>query len=74
MERAMKLAKYRQILDENLLQSANNLRLGVNIYVPTGQCPKAYSQSNTGMASDFNPIEHLWKDVKIAVHCRSPFN
>jgi hypothetical protein len=30
-------AKYGQILDENLLQSANDLRLGAKIYVPTGQ-------------------------------------
>jgi hypothetical protein len=29
--------KYKQVLDKNLFQSANNLRLGVNIYVPMRQ-------------------------------------
>jgi hypothetical protein len=39
---------YRQILDENLLQSANNLRLGRRFYIPTGQWPQTCSQSNGG--------------------------
>ena len=30
-------AKYREILDENLLQSAPDLRLGVKGHLPTGQ-------------------------------------
>ena len=50
IEGTMNGAIYRQILDENLLHSAN--RLGVKIYVPTGQRPQAYSQSNAGMASE----------------------
>jgi hypothetical protein len=34
-------AKYREILDENLLQSAQELRLaeGVKVHLPTGQRP-----------------------------------
>jgi hypothetical protein len=37
IEANMNRAKYRAILDENLLQSAQGLRLGVMIHLPTGQ-------------------------------------
>jgi hypothetical protein len=37
IEGTMNEAKYRQILDENLLQCVNHLKLGVNIYIPTAQ-------------------------------------
>ena len=37
IEGTMNGAKYRQILNENLLHSANDLGLGAKIYVPTGQ-------------------------------------
>jgi hypothetical protein len=30
-------AKYREILDKNLFQSAQYLRLGVKVHLPTGQ-------------------------------------
>ena len=30
-------AKYREILDENLLQSSQDLRLGAKVHLPTGQ-------------------------------------
>ena len=29
--------KYREILDENLLQSAQDLRLGAKVHLPAGQ-------------------------------------
>ena len=32
-------AKYREILDDNLLQSAQDLRLGEKVHRPTGQRP-----------------------------------
>ena len=32
-------AKYREILGENPLQSTQELRLGVNVHLPTGQPP-----------------------------------
>ena len=35
----MNSAKYRAILDENLLQSAQDLRLGAKVHLPTGQRP-----------------------------------
>jgi hypothetical protein len=31
--------KYREILDENLLQNAQYLRLGAKVHLPTGQQP-----------------------------------
>ena len=30
-------AKYKEILDENLLQSSQDLRLGAKVHLPTGQ-------------------------------------
>ena len=35
----MNRAKYREILDENLLQSAHHLRRGAKVHLPTGQQP-----------------------------------
>ena len=37
IEGKMNGAKYREILDENLLQSAQDLRLGMKVHLPTGQ-------------------------------------
>jgi hypothetical protein len=36
-------AKYREMLDENLLQSSQDLRLGSKVHLPTGQQPEAHS-------------------------------
>ena len=48
IEGKMNRGKYREIFDENLLQSARDLRLGRRF---TGQRPKANSQENAGVAS-----------------------
>ena len=37
IEGKMNRTKYREILDENLLQSAQDLRLGAKVHLPTGQ-------------------------------------
>ena len=38
-EGKMNRAKYREIHDENLLQSTQDLQTGVKVYLPTGQRP-----------------------------------
>ena len=35
----MNRAKYREILDENLIQSTQDLKLGAKVHLPTGQRP-----------------------------------
>ena len=83
IEGTMNGAKYRQILDENLLQSANNPRLGATIYIPTLQWPQAYSQSNVAMAPEqecespwvaqpMPRLESHWKSVERLEDCCSP--
>ena len=49
-------AKYRQILDENLLQIANDIRLGRRFMFQPDNAfmfqPQAFSQSNAGIVSE----------------------
>jgi hypothetical protein len=49
IEAKMNGAKYRKIHDENLVQSAQDLRLGAKVHLPTLQRPCAYSQDNDGV-------------------------
>ncbi|KAG2461487.1 TCB1 transposase, partial [Polypterus senegalus] len=84
----MSAAMYRDILDENLLQSALDLKLGRRFIFQqdndpkhTAKISKEWLQDNSvnvlewpSQSPDLNPIEHLWRDLKMAVHRRFPSN
>ncbi|KAI3372165.1 hypothetical protein L3Q82_007018 [Scortum barcoo] len=88
IEGKMNAAMYRDILDENLLQSALDLRLGRRFIFQqdndpkhTAKITKEWLQDNSvnvlewpSQSPDLNPIEHLWRDLKMAVHRRFPSN
>ena len=74
-------AMYREILDENLLKIANDLRLGRmfnfqydNNPRHTAKTMQEWLQDKSlnvlewpSQKPDLNPFEHLWRDLTIAV-------
>ena len=80
--------KYRQIFEENLLQSAKDLGLRWRLMFQQDNDPKhaakatlEWLQNNNvnvlewpSQRSDLNPIENLWKDLNIAAHRFSASN
>ena len=79
----MNRAKYREILDENLLQSAQDFGLGQRFPFQQDNDPKHTSETTQEWLRDKSLnvldisqslMEHLWRDLKIAVQRRSPSN
>jgi transposase len=69
-----------EILYENLLQSAQEIRLVRMFTFQQENDPRHTAKTVQEWLRDksecpgLNPIKHLWRDLKIAVKRRSPFN
>jgi hypothetical protein len=88
IEGKMNGAKYREILDENLLQSTQDLRLGRRLAFQQDNDPTHTAKTTQkrlrdkslnvlqwpSQSLDLIPIKHLWRDLKIAVQQCSSSN
>ena len=85
---SMSAAKYKEILKDNMIQSARELWLGRRFIFQQDNEPnhkekatqkwfkndKVNVLERQSRSPDFNPLENLWLDLKRAVYARSPCN
>ena len=88
IERTMNDKKYREILEDNLLPSARSLKLKRGWTFQKDNDPKDTANETKewfrnkrinvlqwpSQSSDMNPIENLWRELKLNVQKRHPKN